>query len=335
MRLLSLPNDLSMIASQYRSGRGAPAIARALGVSTRTIQDRLKEAGVPRRSPRDAAADRRALSPAALEEAIAQHNAGDSNRRIAARLGVTHRVIQDRLREAGCRPHGRGRHRYSIRGDAFDDWSDAATRYWIGFLMGDANVGVGRVVLTLNARDIEHLEKLRAFVGGNHPIRVRRVLLPVTGRWTAHASLAMSSAQLVLSLAAAGVVPRKSLVAVAPDVLARSRDFWRGIVDANGTIELVGGRRRLSLVGSVRLMPQWASFVAEECGVPAPRVAPYGKISSCAVGGPWAYDVIEKLYGAAEERASLSRKLELARRLLARPRLGPRQSAVRFLSHHA
>ena len=75
----------------------------------------------------------------------------------------------------------------------------------------------------------------------------------------------MSSRRIVDDLGRHGVVPRKTLAGVpASDALAAHPDFWRGMIDGDGTVGLARGKYGpvLSLCGSPAIMAQFADFLS-------------------------------------------------------------------------
>lgn len=270
-----------------------------------------------------------------------RYEAGESTARLASTFGVSSRTIASRLRRRGVTLR-EGARKYVIRHDAFDRWEDdRAARYWLGFIMGDGSIRDGAaVVVRLARRDLKHLEKLRTFVGGNHRIYLSEgESWGGNGRRVPLAELVLSSSRMVRSCARAGIVCRKSLTAEAHPDLAISSDFWRGVIDANGTVvSSCTGRsqRRIQLVGSRPLMEQFADFAALACGTARPRIMPWKCITKVYVSGPWAHDLTHLLWGEANLDVSLERKVPRAMEIMAGPRLRYRQRAERWpRSHHS
>jgi hypothetical protein len=136
-------------------------------------------------------------------------------------------------------------------------------------------------------------------------------------------SVGIRSARLVSGLAGRGVVPRKSKFATAADEFVLNPDFWRGVVDGDGSLiqtgasggPSVGGYLRLSLVGSENLMRQFRRFavtIAPECRA---TVRPLRNIFQFVISGEAAKIVVSALYGRAS--VALDRKLAIATEIIA------------------
>lgn len=271
-----------------------------------------------------------------LDAIVRRYRDGESAVAIASSLAVSDTTVrkQLRLRGVSCRD---GSRIHAVRHEAFDDWTDRAVAYWLGFLMGDAYVDRAGCHVSVNVGDRRHLEKLRSFAGSTQPIGARTRPTPFHHKNGAPSissvSLNLCSRRLVISLRRAGVITAKSLVACAPDQLARSSDFWRGLVDANGTVSFGWKRGALcvSLCGSRALMGQFAAYASAVTNHPAPRVAPRGKVAYVSVHGAAAWAVTRALYEDAPDAVSLDRKRERALAMLDRPR--PAYRAPR--DHHS
>ena len=100
----------------------------------------------------------------------------------------------------------------------------------------------------------------------------------------------------------------------APAEVAFSRDFWRGIVDADGCLAIVQKKYpMLSLCGHCRLLEQFLTFANGVCGTKA-TVRPHKSIYSVQIGGLTGRKVIDCLY--SEACVVLDRKAKKASDLL-------------------
>lgn len=101
-------------------------------------------------------------------------------------------------------------------------------------------------------------------------------------------------------LAEYGVIPSKSFRTVAPEALCNNKHFWRGLVDADGTIDsFCNGTNvnypRLRLIGSKILMTQYLDFV-KTIVVCKASVLPHKSIFEVGLGGISAMPVLKNLY---------------------------------------
>jgi len=162
------------------------------------------------------------------------------------------------LKPAASAPPPNGRHHYSLPDlSAFAEIS-AESAYWLGFLMADGCVTPRQVILVLQERDESHAREFLDYVGcADRPSRPAN-----RGRGV---RVVVSSVPLARQLMAFGLMAgRKPLAAVGPE-LARSPDFWRGVLDGDGTVKMAtnGGMPQLSLVGYPKLISQFSSFLSQ------------------------------------------------------------------------
>lgn len=187
--------------------------------------------------------------------------------------------------------------------------------YWLGFLMADGSVdGKARMQIKLQVGDIDHLEKLRLFLDASNLVKV----------YPAYPAchFVVSSKKLLQDLAQFGVVHRKSQKAIKAHAdLANNRDFWRGMIDGDGSV-LVDkkGRPLIILVGCRSLMEAFAKFARQHCLVGRRGqgcVCAHGTVWSYSVGGVSAIEVIRHLY--SDSVVALDRKKATAEEILSHP----------------
>jgi hypothetical protein len=174
--------------------------------------------------------------------------------------------------------------------------------YWIGFLMADGCVHSNMIVLALAAKDADHVCRFAAFLGLRRP----------PNHYADKSVVTVNSSRLIDRLASFGVVPRKSKTAEAL-ALTDNRDFWRGVVDGDGSVFFVKrlpGYPFISLCGSRRLMDQFSHYVGTVLGRNEPPVRPHKQIWSVGVGGAPATTIIRTLYEGCS--VALPRKMEKA-----------------------
>ena len=135
--------------------------------------------------------------------------------------------------------------------------------YWIGFILGDGavvqtNKYSKALMVTLHSKDIKHLEKLQAYFQTDTPIK----RLPATDRTTDRAaSLRIYRTKLVNQLADYGIVPNKTFIAKVPSFLKFDRDFWRGLIDADGTICLSRQYPCIGLYGTYDICQGFIDYI--------------------------------------------------------------------------
>jgi hypothetical protein len=133
----------------------------------------------------------------------------------------------------------------------------AESAYWLGFLMADGCITSRQVILVLQLCDEPHTREFLKFAGcADRPSRLAN-----HGRGV---RVVISSAPLARQLTAFGLAAgRKPLAEVIPE-LASSPDFWRGVVDGDGTVKTSSnaGMPQVSLVGYPRLVAQFSMFLS-------------------------------------------------------------------------
>lgn len=165
--------------------------------------------------------------------------------------------------------------------------------YWLGLLMADGSVVDGQIVISLTAPDEYLVEELRVFLGSNH--KITRQDFSITAQGLTRNSLArlsIGSRRLVSVLEIYGITPRKSLTAKVK-LIDSHPDFWRGVMDGDGTIRADGCR----LFGSYDLMSQFLEFVRNICPWTRVMVKPHLSIFQVALNGKVARIVLSALYG--------------------------------------
>lgn len=125
--------------------------------------------------------------------------------------------------------------------------------YWVGFLMADGSIikGGRGISLGLGILDKEQVDKFRNFVNASSKTYIYKNA----------ASAIIHSKRIAQDLSRYGVVERKSKIAKASNDVCGSRDFWRGVIDGDGSIGTYATGDRISLTGSKFLCSQFLEFV--------------------------------------------------------------------------
>lgn len=238
---------------------------------------------------------------------------GLSLRATAEVTGIPLKVVQSRIRRWGLsRTRSQAARKYALDENAFTDATSTAL-YWTGMLMADGNVmhtygRQARVSLSLHRKDKKHVEKLAAFVG-----------MPVTAVHDSKkrpvSKLTIHSNRMAQDLAKCGVVPNKSLIAQIPDGrsdILQSRDFWRGMIDGDGSIGIPKPSYCVLTLtsGSPIMLCQFESFLQRN-RLPTGRIA---QQISYVISGNRSIPIIRHLY--AEAAPSLQRKAKLASEIM-------------------
>ncbi len=211
---------------------------------------------------------------------------------------------------------GRPRQRYAVPDLEFFAEITSESAYWIGFLTADGCATARELIVVLKTEDAEHLRSFQRALGC-----ADRPLAPANAG--AGRRLAIGCAALARQLHAYGIVAGRAHThpGVLPH-LAESRDFWRGVVDGDGSLRVDSrtGMPSLLVVGPPALMQQFAHFLSgvfADGFVPGlHRHARSDAVRVVQVGGRRAKAAVAALYADAGAPA-LRRKRERAARISA------------------
>jgi hypothetical protein len=254
----------------------------------------------------------------------------DGNTRvIAARYGVQACSVHEFLKNRGLvRSRKEAQRIYALNEHAFDVLTPEAA-YFVGLLITDGclaeNNGRHLLALQMCADDVDIIEAFRAFLGSEHPIKfppVRRYAKSYNSGRHARFNIHCPNV-LAARLRELGVVPQKTHTAAAMPVLADNRDFWRGVIDGDGSVTLRQATHghleaAVRLCGaSHTLLDQFLSFaVARDPRIRATvRVARVGW--ETGIRGNSAARLLRNLYGGAT--VALARKAATAAEITSHP----------------
>jgi len=243
---------------------------------------------------------------------------GESIPQIGQRLQVSPTTINHWLRRRSVVLQGprETSTRRQLRHDAFDELTPDEA-YWIGLLFADGSVTSrgksGTVQLRVSERDREHLVKLRAFLGSTHAISAEPA--GHYGRYLSKPSVRFSVqsgrlAQWLLSLG--------RYEGPIDSTLSRSRDFWRGVVDGDGSLGLLAnGYAYFGLVGSRRLLEAFLAFLKSNGLGARMTIRPDKTIFQVATAGHIAEEIVSFLYKNAvvglDRKTASAEKITIAK----------------------
>ncbi len=227
------------------------------------------------------------------------------------------------------RHDGEAHRQHALNERAFADAAnDPTAAYVVGLLFADgcitrSSAKRAQITIGLSGDDGRHLEMVRDFLGSDHPL-VHKEKGGSFERSKFSTVLRVSSAVMADDLARYGVVPRKSLTAEARGGVEASRDFWRGVVDGDGSIWLqrTGPYPNsvfpfMNLCGSLATVRQFKHFLNAH-GISSYRIRSNSSVNCWRVdvGSSKAYHAINLLYDGCG--IALPRKLARAREILER-----------------
>lgn len=243
----------------------------------------------PTRKPR-----RGAFTPGERRRAADEYRRGVPLWRIAHDLNTGENAVRRVLDDEGLLhpvPATPRPPRYRLRADAFTADSPES-HYWAGFLSADGSIWhtpgrSGTVNVALQAQDAPHLEALALFLGTDRALYRHPHQESV--------ALHLSSEGLAAGLAARGLAGRKP--GRAPDqVLRASRDFWRGVLDADGSILLSRRRPIVTLCAHPPSMAAFTDYARGHCQRAKLQAHARGGIHVVTLGGAEAGRLLAALY---------------------------------------
>lgn len=204
-------------------------------------------------------------------------------------------------------------------------WSDdnQEAHYWAGLIAADGCLSVkkgkyrtyNQVVIYLAGDDGLHIQDLFNFMKSSYKIGKRDIS---GSKWVnknlhQYGGVFWSDAAWAW-LQGHGITERKSLTLKVSPLLANSIDFWRGVIDGDGTVNFAKNRGadypHIGLGGSEDVVQQFQEFITFHLGV-TPKIGTCRSIYRVAMNGQPAQDLIRLLYdrpGPALPRKAKSAK---------------------------
>lgn len=200
---------------------------------------------------------------------IALYEGGRDPRSVASDLEINLTSVYNILERRGIDLR-RGNRKANLR--AFQAGPEGYTteqKYWAGFLLGDGCIceqsrGNPALMLGLQDQDKSHMEKFVDFLETTHILRWNKP----SSQW----HINIRSKYWLEDLAPLGVFPRKTAKEKVPDEFLLDKDYWRGLIDADGSVRWLSEKERccnLHLSGSV--------FACEAFAKMARQIAPKSK----------------------------------------------------------
>jgi DNA-binding CsgD family transcriptional regulator len=286
-RSLTLAQEAELIKRYLANEMGATKLSREYGVDKGTVYNILKRHRVgtfsvaSRRTPhrlKGCQISERDLLIKQLREG------GKTYEQIAKIAGVSAATVLHSLKKQGCMPVeerapriaspstsknkglGKGNRAQpldrDLRHDAFDAL-DEKSMYWLGFLLADGCVytkgvyGQPTITLQLQRGDKNHLEKFKSWIGTNRAI--------IDGKhwsfekWHEHSALSFRSARIAARLNELGIVNHK-VGRFISTALSDSKDFWRGVMDGDGSIYTSNQSGIAYISGQLPIVRAWGDY---------------------------------------------------------------------------
>lgn len=178
---------------------------------------------------------------------------------------------------------------YAVRSDYFGVLTPDSA-YVVGLMQADGSNqrDRGSVRITLKRSDSALLAAISDRMAGGRPLRFDGYGNP---------TLAVQNRPLSDGLAAWGVVSPKTHTASTHPALLLDRDYWRGVVDGDGTLcDTAEHRKILALVGTRAICEQFLAFCRHHGAGLRCNVHPNRSICTVKVSGADAVRVANALY---------------------------------------
>ncbi len=246
---------------------------------------------------------RRKITKEEINAIIDSYGSGNSSITTGKMFNRSEDTIRMILKENGVKLRGylEARKRCKINEHVFDEITPESA-YWIGFLMVDGCVSGGRVSVSLNSIDKGHVDKFKNFLGSSHAASYTKD--------KKFYRICLSNKTLADSLFVYNVIPRKSLVATPPESLKNNRDFWRGMVDGDGSLWFSGGYYSIGMYGTKNIVSGFRDFITSRIDMNFSSVYKGRVIYGFQTCGKKAKAVVSELYKDAV--VSLERKQKIA-----------------------
>lgn len=188
-----------------------------------------------------------------LTSLYAEHK---SAKKVAEILNVNHKTVAVWMKKYQLETVGsQGARKNHLNHNFFEEIDSEEKAYWLGFIMADGCVYRGsdanslRLQINLKGSDVDHLQKFQHAINSSYKIQEKLVK-------TAPACiLKVNSTKMCQDLIRLNVVPRKSLVAVMPEIPANlEKHYIRGYFDGDGCLDLIRGRLRARISGTKEML---------------------------------------------------------------------------------
>ena len=181
---------------------------------------------------------------------------------------------------------------------AFAEPLSPEAKYWVGFLLADGcisnNKGYPQISLGLKFEDAEHVRKFARFVGVLEESVIAFDSFNNFGR-NHGVKLSFTGKGLIPQLAKYGVVPRKTKTAAVPPTLGQDPDFWRGLIDGDGSIRRDRGYNYIQLDGTFAIVEGFSDVCYAITGL-RPAIIPHASIFRAGLNSAKATKLLKWLY---------------------------------------
>ncbi len=227
------------IVQRYRNKEATRSIAASYDVTISTILAILRAHNVELTMNGNLyRQDVRQLTDEEVISVSEAYKGGEQTPSICARTGLTKDQVYICLERGGVERRSRAQLKLPLNEAAFDVLTDEVA-YWIGMIVDGCISDTqeqrsDRLSLNLQQRDKDHVAAFRAFIGSGH--KLQDVPAHPDSFGGPQARVAVASFRLTSKLREYGITPRKSSTLRVDPRLKNNLHFWRGQIDANGSV---------------------------------------------------------------------------------------------------
>lgn len=201
-----------------------------------------------------------------ISKIIEFYKNGKSLEGVAEEIGSSKSTIRRRLieNEVDRRPRGGAPGEnvtIEYNRKYFNDIDCSKKAYWVGFLYADGWVSKYTVGVELSEKDESHLRELANEISYSDDLRRRTREL--NGKEYNMVSLYLHSKEMADSLCSLGYMGDFPLNNISKSF---HRDFWRGVVDGDGSLCWWGDYPRLDLTNTQETCEKYSNFCSKETG---------------------------------------------------------------------
>lgn len=204
-------------------------------------------------------------------------------------ITLTPHVLSGKTKSCGCIRKSKS---HRLIEDSFETVTPESL-YWAGFIAADGCVSKNNLTIALKTSDVGHLEKFSNWMMSDAKIGYNSK--------TNSNKMCISSKTIVKDLINYGITERKSFTYSPPEFCRDSPDFWRGMIDGDGSIFIrdVGKTKNypgIGLCGTKETCEYFRSYCLQICSFKA-NVNKHSSIFNIYIGGVAAIKIASQIYG--------------------------------------
>ncbi len=214
------------------------------------------------------------LTEEQIQEIIAKYNAREFNGAQLGRIyGFSTTTINNMLHRRGANilTSSERARKYPVDETFFDEIDSQEKAYFLGLLFSDGTVSGGSIMISLQDKDIDILEKLRDLIQPTKPLLWYKNKNP---KRQDTSRLTISNEKIRKRLNELGMVPNKTFKLKFPDFLREDliRHFIRGYLDGDGSINSNGGS--CNIVATLDFCNSMRDILSNQLGINSSIIIP-------------------------------------------------------------